>query len=119
MTPAILCLAVPLLSGCSEYVEYAPSIAVLEARRSYFSHRSVRVTGQARKLSQWRSPLSGRNYEIFVLCQGECVRVYMEAHSPIYDGERVTVRGVYYREHREGRETYYNEIVAAEIVPRQ
>lgn len=119
MIPAILCLAVPLLSGCSEYVESAPSIAVLEARRTYFSHKSVRVTGDVRKLSQWRSPLSGRSYEIFVLCQGGCVRVYMEAHSPIYAGERVTVRGIYYSEHREGRETYYNEIVAAEIVPRQ
>lgn len=119
MIPAILCFAVPLLSGCSEYVEYAPSIAALEARRPYFSRKSVRITGEARKLSQWRSSLSGRSYEVFVLCQDDCVRVYMEAHSPIFDGERVTVAGIYYREHREGRETYYNEIVAAEIVPRQ
>lgn len=115
----MLCLALPLLGGCSGYVDYAPSIAVLEQRRAYFSRKSVRVTGEVRNLDQWRSPLSGRDYEVFMLCQDGCVRIYMQARSPLHAGERVSVRGVYYREHREGREVYYNEIVAAEILPRE
>lgn len=109
MIPAIACLLVPFLSGCPEYVEAVPSISALEQRPAQYSGAAVRVTGEVQRLEQLG----------FVLCRGGCVRVFMQARTPLRSGERVTVRGVYFREHTVGKKTYYNEIEATEIVPRE
>lgn len=118
MIPAIACVVLPVLSGCSAYVEYVPTVSALEAREAYFSGRPVEVTGEVRRLVQRRSRTSAQEYEVFVLCRGTCVRVFMRAHSSIRNSETVTVRGVYYERIAVGRDVYHNEIEAAEILPR-
>lgn len=118
MIPALACVVLPILSGCSDFVRDAPPVSAVAQHRSAYTHKSVSLTGRVRKLDQWDSKL-GRAEELFSLCDGGCVRVYMLEHSSIHDGQLVTVRGTYYDVYHFGRETFYNEVEGTEVLPRE
>ena len=118
MIPALACVILPILSGCSDFVRDAPSVSEVVQHRSTYAGKSVSVTGRVRKLDQWDSKL-GRPEEIFSVCDGGCIHVYMLEHSPIHDGQLVTIRGTYRDVYRVGRETFYNEIEGTEVLPRE
>jgi len=114
---APVCWLLPLLAGCGAYVDQTPSIAEIEAHEAAYTGVAVRVEGTVRDLVQ-RISRAGYAYEVFRLCDGTaCVRIFKREHSPIADGERVAVRGVYYEAYRAGRFVYPNEIEAREILP--
>lgn len=118
MIPALTCLLLPIFANCSSYVRNVPPIADVVAREAYYDGKTITVTGRVVRLDQWTSKSTGQS-EVFSICQEQCVRVYMRAHSPIHNGELVTVSGEYYRAYRVGRRTYYNEIEGAEVLPRE
>lgn len=118
MIPALACVILPLLGGCSDFVRDTPGIAQVVQQRSKYRGKSISVTGRVQKLDQWTSKL-GRPEEIFSVCQDSCIRVYILAHSPIHNGQLVTVRGTYYDVYRAGRETFHNEIEGTEVLPRE
>lgn len=118
MIPALTCLLLPIFANCSSYVRNVPPIASVVARKAYYDGKTISVTGRVTRLDQWTSKTTGPS-QVFSICQEQCVRVYMRAHSPIRNGELVTVSGEYYRAYRVGRRTYYNEIEGAEVLPRE
>lgn len=118
MIPALTCLLLPFLGDCASYVRNVPPIALVVQRKAYYNGKIVRVTGQVRKLDQWTSASDGPS-ELFSICDGGCIRVYMRGRSPIHNGELVTVSGQYYRSLRVGRHAYYNEIEGMELLPRE
>lgn len=118
MIPALACVILPILSGCSDFVRDAPAVSQVVQHRAAYAGKSISVTARVRKLDQWDSKL-GRPEEIFSVCDGGCIRVYMREHSPIRDGELVTVRGTYRDVYHFGHETFYNEVEATEVLPRE
>lgn len=119
MIPAIGCLLLPFFGSCSQFVTNVPQIAQVVQHRPYYSGKSVTVTGDVARLDRWTSSRLKMKEEVFQICEDGCIRVYMPAHSPIHNGERVTVRGTYYDALHAGRKTYHNEIEAAEVLPRE
>lgn len=118
MIPAFTCLLLPLFGGCSAYVRDVPAISAIEQHRAQYTGKAVSVTGRVANLDRWRSR-NGTAEEVFSLCDGGCVRVYMAAHSDIRNGQLVTVRGSYYQAYRVRRDTYFNEVEATEVLPRE
>lgn len=118
MIQTVLCLMLPFAGNCSDYVREVPKIADVERNRGHYTGRVLSVTGRVRNLDQWVSR-SGDDEQVFEVCDGGCIRVYMYAHSPIHNGELVTVRGPYYQTYHAGRNTYHNEIEATEVLPRE
>lgn len=117
MIAALFCLLLPA-SGCSAYVQFAPSVTAIESNPARFDAKAVLVVGRVQALDQWHSPAGPYQYEHFQLCDGgRCVRVFMEEHSPIHNGDLVRVRGPYFRVYRSGKNAYSNEIEATEIAP--
>lgn len=113
-----LCLLLPFAGQCGAYVEHSPAIAQLVAAPKRYRGELVVVTGRVKNLDQWRSR-TGRNEEVFSLCDGSCVRVYMEQRSPLHDGQLVTVSGDFYDAYHAGRNVYRNEIEATRVLPRE
>ena len=118
MIPALTCLLLPFLGDCSSYVRNVPPIVEVVRREAYYNGKILSVTGRVRRLDQWTSGTEGPS-EIFSICEGGCIRVYMRARSPIHNGELVTVSGQYYQAYHFGRRTYYNEIEGIELLPRE
>lgn len=118
MIPALTCLLLPIFADCSSYVRNVPPIADVVQRKAYYNGKVLSVTGRVVRLDQWTSKTAGPS-QIFSICNGGCIRVYMRAHSPIHNGELVTVSGPYYQSYRVGRSTYYNEIEGARVLPRE
>jgi len=119
MIPALACVALPLLNGCTDYVRDAPKIANVVAHQSAYDGKTVSVTGRVNHLDQWQSK-TGLLEELFTVCDGDtCIRIYMRARSAIHDGQLVTVRGTYYRTYRFGHSIFHNEIEATEVLPRE
>lgn len=118
MIPALTCLLFPLGAQCGDFVRDAPSIANVAAHSAQYSGKILDVTGRVQHLDQWRSP-RGFSRQLFQLCDGSCVRVYVPAHSAIHNGELVTVRGTYYQTFHAARSTYHNELEGTEVLPRE
>lgn len=118
MTPALLCFLIPVAGGCGDFVRDVPPVSQLVQNQSAYNGHVLSVTGRVSKLQQWKSR-TGHIQEIFFVCDGGCVHVYMPAHSPIHEGQLVTVRGQYYKTYHVGRSTFYNEIEGTEVLPRQ
>ncbi|HKU66843.1 MAG TPA: hypothetical protein VJP85_03610 [Candidatus Baltobacteraceae bacterium] len=117
MIPALACLLLPFAGDCTALVRDVPQIAQLVRHREEYTGKEVSVTGRVRGLDQWISS-DGLAQQIFFLCEGSCVRVYMPAHSAIREGELVTVQGTYFRAFRTSRAVYYNEVEGTEVLPR-
>ena len=118
MTPALLCLLIPIAGGCSDYVRDVPAITSIVQNQARYNGRRVSVTGRVSKLDRWTSH-GGYAEETFSLCDGSCVRVYMETHSSIHNGQLVTVRGQYYQAYAAGAKTFHNEIEGSEVLLRE
>lgn len=118
MIPALLCFLVPIAGGCGDYVRDVPSASAIVANPAYYNGHTVSISGRVSKLDQWTSR-TGYDQETFLVCDGECVHVYMSRHSPVHDGERVTVRGQYFQAYHVGRRTFHNEIEGTEVLPRE
>jgi hypothetical protein len=117
MMNAFFCLLLPAL-GCPQYADYTPSVAALERNRPRYDSRVISLTGRVQRLDQWHARSGAYDYEVFYVCEDTlCVRVFMEAHSPIADGRLVRVRGPYYRAYRSGARVYHDEIEATEVTP--
>lgn len=117
MIPALTCLLLPFAGGCSGYVREVASIASVVRNQARYAGAVLSVTGRVSRFDEWRSR-TGLAQEVFFVCENGCIRVYMREHSPIRDGELVTVRGQYYQAFHAGRDTYYNEIEGSEVLPR-
>lgn len=118
MIAALTCLLLPFLADCSSYVRNVPQISDVVQRKAYYNGKIIRITGRVSRLDQWKAPMEGDS-ELFSICDGACIRVYMRAHSPIRNGELVTVSGEYYRAYRFGRRTYYNEVEGTGVLARE
>ena len=114
----LFCMLLPVLNGCSSFVDYVPTIAQLEADRRYFNGKTVHITGFVKGFDQWQSRTGRDRYQVFYICEGrECVHVFTQSRSPVQNGERVSARGPYFHAYRTAKIVYYNEIEATEILP--
>jgi hypothetical protein len=118
MIPALTCLLLPFTAPCTQYVRDVPRIADIVQHRSAYTGQTMSVTGRVRRLAQ-RHTKSGFAYELFFLCDSGCIHVYVKGRSPIHDEQLVTVRGTYYETLRQARRTYFNEVEATEVLPRE
>jgi hypothetical protein len=118
MIHAIACLLFPLLGGCSPYVDYAAGPSNLLLRPGYYAGHPVIVTGKVDRLRALRGASFGTAAETFYLCDGKCVQVFMREHTPMFEGERVSVRGFFSERQRIGSLLLRDNIEASEIFPR-
>lgn len=119
MIHAIACLLFPLLGGCRPYIDYAASPSAIVSNASYFVGRPVIVTGKVDRLRRLRGASFGTPAETFYLCDRKCVQIFMREHTPMFEGERVSVRGVFSTRERFGALLLRNDIDATEISPRE
>ncbi len=118
MIHALTCLLFPLLGGCAPFIDYAATTSDITLNPAYYSGQPVVVTGNVRTLRQFRGASFGTPAETFYLCDGRCVHVFMREHTPMHEGERVSVRGFFSIIQRVGRLVLHNDIEAGEIFPR-
>ena len=118
MIHAFTCLLFPLFAGCGPFVDYTATASELMRDPAYYSGRPVVVTGQVHELRQFRGISMGTPAETFLLCDGTCVHIFMREHTPIREGDRVSVRGVFSTLQRIGRMVLRDDIAAGEIFPR-
>jgi hypothetical protein len=118
MIHALTCLLFPLFGGCAPFVEYAATPSALIADPAYYSAHPVIVTGSVARLHQLRGASFGTLAETFYLCNGQCVQVFMREHTAMFEGERISVRGVFSAGQHVGKLVLHNDIEAAEIFPR-
>jgi hypothetical protein len=118
MIPALTCLLVPFFGGCSAYVRDVPAIPAVLRREQYYTGKVMSVTGRVERLHQWRLR-NGSDAEVFAVCAGGCIQVFVFAHSPIHNGQLVSVSGRYYQAFHTGEDTYYNEIEGTGVLPRE
>lgn len=118
MIHALTCLLFPLLGGCAPFVEYAATPTVLVASPAYYEGRPVIVTGKMDGLKQMRGASFGTEVETFNLCDTRCVTVFMREHTPMFKGERISVRGLFVQRQRFGKLRLQNLVDGAEIFPR-
>lgn len=118
MIHALTCLLFPFAADCPAFAREAPRIAQLVRQKPFYSGKAIVVTGRVGHLDQWTSAVYG-DEQLFWLCDQGCIRVYMRARSPIHNGDLVTVSGRYYAAFHQYRHTYYNEIEADELRPRE
>ncbi len=118
MIPALTCLLLPYMTGCSAYVRDVPAISAVLQNRAHYTDKVISVTGHVRDFDEWRSH-RGRDQEFFAVCSGGCIHVFMYAHSPIRNGELVTVSGHYYQAFRTAHNVYRDEIEATQVLPRE
>lgn len=118
MIQALVCLLFPFAGHCSAYVSAAPAIRQVVAAPKRYNGEFVVMTGRVRKLDQWRSK-NGNDEEVFYICENGCVRVYMRQHSPVRNGQRITVSGPFYAAYHVGRSTFRNEIEATRVLARE
>lgn len=119
MIPAIACLMLPFATNCSSYVRDVPRVVDVMQHPQRYSGKTLSVTGRVSNLDQWTSKDTGLTEEMFAVCDNGCIRVFIKAHSPIRNGQLVTVRGVYYQTYSVGRAAFHNEIEATEVLPRE
>lgn len=119
MIHAIACLLFPLLGGCQPYVDYTASPSAIVNNQGYFVGRPVIVTGKVVRLRQLSGASFGTPAELFFLCDSKCIQIFMREHTLIFQGERVSVRGVFALHERVGKLLLQNDIVASEIFPRE
>lgn len=118
MIHAFTCLLFPLFAGCAPFIDYQATTMDIARNPGYYSGRPVSVTGNVRNLRLLRGSSFGTPAETFYLCDGKCVHVFMREHTAMYDGERVSVRGVFSIARRVGKLVLRNDIEAGEILPR-
>ena len=120
MIAPLLCLLLPALDGCTRYADHVPSIAQIERDRQEYDGKTVDVSGRVHGLNQWHSRTAESFVQTFFICeQRDCIHVFVESHSPVRNGERVSVRGAYYREYRSRKSVFRNEIEASEVLAAQ
>lgn len=119
MIHAIACLLFPLLGGCRPYIDYSASPSAIARAPAYYAGRPVIVTGKVDRLQQLRGASFGTLAETFFLCDERCVQVFMREHTPMFQGERVSVRGTFSVRQHVGKMQLRNNIEASEIFPRQ
>lgn len=118
MISALTCLLFPFVGDCPAFVRDKPKIAQVQQHKAAFTGKTISVTGRVRDLDQWKSASEG-DEELFFVCDDGCIHVYLRVHSPIQNGQRVTVVGQYFRALRIGRRTFENELEAVQVLPRE
>lgn len=116
MIEQLVCALLPVFTGCDQYRERAVSVAALAAAPEAYDRERLRVRGTVVHLNQ-RLSKYGEPYETFSFCDGRCVRIFKNEHSPIHNGQVVTVYGDFYAIWHVGPFTYNNEVSADEILP--
>lgn len=119
MIHAIACLLFPLLGGCQPYIDYTASPSAIVSNASYFVGRPVIVTGKVDRLRRLRGASFETQAETFYLCDRKCVQIFMREYTPMFEGERVSVRGPFAVHERFGTLLLHNAIEATEIFPRE
>jgi hypothetical protein len=118
MIHAFTCLLFPLFAGCGPLIDYQATTMDIARNPGYYSGRPVVVTGNVQTLRWLRGSSFGTPAETFDLCDEKCIHVFMREHTAMYDGEQVSVRGIFLINHRIGKLVLRNDIEAGEIFPR-
>ena len=118
MIHAFTCLLFPLFARCGPFIDYPATASEIMHNPAYYSGRPVVVTGRVHDLRQFRGISMGTPAETFLLCDGTCVHVFRREHTPVGEGDRVSVRGVFLTLQHIGRMVLRYDIEAAEISPR-
>ena len=117
MIAPFLCMLLPVMNGCSSFVDYVPTIRQLETDQRYFNGKTVHVTGRVKGFDEWHSRNGRYWYQVFYICDGgDCVHVFTQSRSSVRNGQQVSARGPYFRAYRTARVVYHNEIEATEIL---
>ena len=114
---AALCLLLPVFGGCGGFTQQVTTPGNLLASRDS-TVRMVRVTATVKHMSH-RISRAGFPYDVFLICDEKCVRVYRRDRTAAQDGDRVSVTGRYFREHHVGNAVYRNELDADEVIIEQ
>lgn len=103
---AIVAIAATLASG-------DPSVTPsnLLSQPSKYDGQHVVVLGTVMNIVE-KTSRRGNDYDLFDLCDTQCVRVFTWGHPSITEGQRLTVRGIFSVVKHVGYYTFYNEVEA-------
>ena len=89
------------------------TVADLLRNESTYDGQHVVVTGAITSLEE-KTSHKGNAYDVFDLCAGSCVHVFIFGRPRIQAGERITIRGTFSVTKRVGSYTFHDEIEADE-----
>lgn len=112
---AVLCLILPMASGCGDFVQGVASPHVLRARPASAPPQRLRLSGTARRVEH-RTSRTGYPYDILFVCDQECIRVYSPIRTAVQNGDRVSAVGTFFSRRTVGRRTFYHEMDADEVL---
>jgi DNA polymerase III alpha subunit len=92
------------------------SIPEILSNPDKYDGQEVTLQGQATKVRP-RVSKKGNEYTTLTLIDdsGKGMNIFTWGHPSLTEGQKVTVRGIYQKVKRVGRNTFYNEVEAKEI----
>jgi hypothetical protein len=112
---ALLCLALPVASGCSDLVQGVASPHVLIARPASAPPQRLRLSGTAERVEH-RTSRAGHPYDIIFICDNECIRVYLPLRTQVANGNHVSALGTFFSARTVERRTFHHEMDADEVL---
>jgi hypothetical protein len=87
------------------------SVDALVAHPEHWNGRHVKIAGTISGIEE-RTAIDGRAYDVFMLCNRSCVRVFTDARPKLSNGRRLTVEGTFSSAERLGEIQLQNDVQA-------
>lgn len=98
--------------GCATYgLSQGDRINGIVSNPGRWDGRHVKIAGMISAVEE-RTAINGRAYDVFSLCDGLCVRVFMDGRPNLADGQRLTVEGTFSSAKRIGEIQLQNDVQA-------
>jgi hypothetical protein len=98
--------------GAATYgLSRADSISGVVGNPAKWDGRHVKISGTISAVDE-RTAINGRTYVVFALCDGSCVRVFMDGRPDLTDGQALTVEGAFSAAKRIGEIQFQNDVQA-------
>jgi hypothetical protein len=98
--------------GAATYgLSRADSISGVVGNPAQWDGRHVKIAGKISAVDE-RTAINGRAYVVFSLCDGSCVRVFMDGRPNLTSGQALTVEGTFTAAKRIGEVQLENDVQA-------
>jgi hypothetical protein len=100
-----------LIGGATYGFSQGSAINGIVSNPGPWDGRHVKVAGTISAVEE-RTAINGRAYDVFSLCDGSCIRVFMNGRPNLTAGQRLTVEGTFSAAKRTGEIQLQNDVQA-------
>jgi len=105
-------ILVAAIIGAATYgLSQADAINDIVSDPGRWDGRHVKIAGTISAVEE-RTAINGRAYDVFSLCDGSCMRVFMDGRPKLTDGQMLTVEGTFSAAKRIGEIQLQNDVQA-------